>query len=59
MSDIFSSIAWVYGDGDFIIWTFDFIAHSDTAHVIYSTDMDSLVTCSKKYYKASPLTLIH
>ena len=49
MSDIFSSIAWVYGDGDFIIWTFDFIVHSDTAHVIYSTDMDSFVTCSKKY----------
>ena len=53
----FSGIAWYYGNNDFIIRTFDFIARSDTAHV----------TCSKKYgflktvctCKASPLTPIH
>ena len=48
-SDIFSSIAWYYGDNDFIIWTFDFIARSDVAHVTCSTDTVSHVTCSKKY----------
>jgi len=36
MSDIFSSIASCYGDSDLIIQTFDFIARSDTAHVICS-----------------------
>ena len=29
----FSHIAWYYGDNDFIIPTFDFIARSDAAHV--------------------------
>ena len=28
-SDIFSSIAWYYGDNDLIVQTFDFIARSD------------------------------
>ena len=32
----FSGIAW-YGDNDFIVRTFDFIAHSDAAHVTCST----------------------
>ena len=26
-----------YGDNDFVIWTFDFIARSDTVHMTYST----------------------
>ena len=47
-SDIFSGIAWYYGDNDFIIRTFDFIAGSDAVHVTCSTDTDSRVTCSKK-----------
>ena len=33
----FSGIAWYYGDNDFIIQTFDFIARSDAAHVTCST----------------------
>jgi len=36
-SDIFSGIAWYYGDNDFIIQTFDFIARSDAAPVTCST----------------------
>ena len=36
-SDIFSGIAWYYGDIDFIIRTFDVIARSDEAHVTCST----------------------
>ena len=59
MSDISSGIAWYYGDNDFIIRTFDFIACSDVAcvvpdtdsHVTCTTDTDSRVTCSKKYDK--------
>ena len=35
--EIFSGIAWCYGDNDFIIRTFDFIARSDAARVTYST----------------------
>ena len=46
----FSGIAWYYGDNDFIVRTFDFIAHSDAAHVACSTDTDSCVTCSKKIW---------
>ena len=42
----FSGKAWYYGDNDFIIGTFDFIARSDAAHI---PDTDSRVTCSKKY----------
>ena len=35
-SDILPGIAWHYGDDDFIIRTFDFIARSDThAHDLY------------------------
>ena len=49
MSDTFSGIAWYYGDDDFIIRTFDFIARSDAAHVTAVPDTDSHVTCSKKY----------
>ena len=45
-SDIFSDIAWFYGDNDFIIQTFDFIACSDAVHVTCSTDTDSHLTCS-------------
>ena len=37
VSDIFSSIAWYYGDDDFIIQTFNSVAHSDAAHVTCST----------------------
>ena len=59
-SDIFSGIAWYYGDNDFIIWTFDFIARLDVVcnlqYLIQifwrdysSTGTDSRVTCSKKY----------
>ena len=33
----FSGIAWYYGDNDFIIRTFDFIARSDAARVTCST----------------------
>ena len=33
----FSGIAWYYGDNDFIIQTFDFIARSDAACVTCST----------------------
>ena len=33
----FSGIAWYYGDNDFIIRTFDFIARSDAAHATCST----------------------
>ena len=29
--------AWYYGDNDFIIQTFDFIAHSDAARMTCST----------------------
>ena len=39
-------IAWCYGDNDFIVRTFDFVAQSDAARVTCSTDMDSRVTCS-------------
>ena len=42
-----SSIAWYYGDNDFVIRTFNFIAYSVTAHMTCSTDTDSHVTCSK------------
>ena len=38
--------AWYY---DFIIQIFDFIAHLDAVHATYSTDMDSRMTCSKKF----------
>ena len=31
----FSSIAWYYGDNDFIMRTFDFIARSDTARDLH------------------------
>ena len=46
----FSSVAWCYsyGDNDFIMRTFDFIARSDATHVTCSTDTDFRVTCSKK-----------
>ena len=57
MSEIFSGKAMYYGDNDFILRTFDFIARSDTArvwlavpntdsHVTCSADADSHVTCS-------------
>ena len=36
-SDIFTGIALYCGDNDFIIRTFDFIEHSDAAHVTCST----------------------
>ena len=63
----FSSIAWYYGDNDFIIWTFDFIARSDIHTRLVVPDRDSCVTCSKKdgflwtvcSCKPSPLTPIH
>ena len=33
----FPGIVWYYGDSDFIIQTFNFIAHLDAAHVTCST----------------------
>ena len=47
-SDIFSSISWYY-DNDFIIRTFDFIARSYAERGLAVPDIDSHVTCSKKY----------
>ena len=57
-SDIFSGIAWYYGDNDFIIWTFNslhiqmqctWLAESDMDfHMTYSTYTDSSVTCNSK-----------
>ena len=55
MSDIFSGIAWYYGDNDFVIQTFDFIARSDAVYVTCSTDTDSHVTCSNKLCAAARL----
>ena len=60
MSDIFSGIAWYYGDNDFIIHELSISLHVQTQrmwlavpdtnfHVICSTDTDSRVTYSKKY----------
>ena len=59
VSVFFSAVAWYYGVNDFIIRTFNLIAHSDTvcttcstrsaSHVTCSTDMDSRMTCSKRY----------
>ena len=43
----FSGIAWYYGDNDFIIQTFDFIARSDARMCLVVPDMHSHVTCSK------------
>ena len=56
---IFSQSSWYYGDNDFIIRTFDFIARPDAytwliapdtnCCMTRSTDTDSHVTCSTKY----------
>ena len=42
MSDILCGIAWYYGDNDFIIRTFDFIACSDAVHMTFSMLMQIL-----------------
>ena len=39
--DILFGITWYYGDNDFIMRTFDFIAHSDAARVTCSADVVS------------------
>ena len=40
MSDIFSSIAWYYGDNDLIVQTFNFIARSDVHTWLVVPDTD-------------------
>ena len=46
MSDGLSDIAWYYGDNDFIIRTFNFMARSDTRMSLVVPDTASFMTCS-------------
>ena len=55
MSNIYSGIAWYYGDNDLKAFAFDLNAACVTCrtdmgfHMTCNTDMDSRVTCSIKY----------
>ena len=47
--NFWGGIAWYYGENDFILQTFHFIACLDSALVTSSIDTDSHMNCSEKY----------